>query len=167
MIIFYTFAPLKTLWLKRKMRRFFLVLTTIVVLFLTAPSALADEWFNVSSLGGETIALNLKITPSDDGKSYLVWVRNSFDVPESRAAYTRDRGYDKTVAYKLSLYKFSNDWKSFNIVQVTVYGENGEQIDQYANTSASTTMIPIYDDSSIKPVAEAAKVVYEITTNPE
>ena len=104
---------------------------------------------------------------TDNGKSYLVWVRNSFDVPESRAYYTRDRGYDKTVAYKLTLYKFTDDWNNFNIVQVSVYGEDGEIIDQYANPDMASTESIIPAGSPIETVAEAAKVIYEIKTNPE
>ncbi|MBR5725445.1 MAG: hypothetical protein IKX56_01780 [Muribaculaceae bacterium] len=149
------------------MRRLLLTLATMVVLFFTAPMAQATEWFDVLSTGGETIALSPEITTSDNGMSYLVWVRNSFDLPESRAEYTRDRGYDKTVAYKLTLYKFTNDWKNFNIVQVSVYGENGELIDQYANPDMAATESAIPEGSPIQTVVEAAKVIYEITSNPE
>lgn len=149
------------------MRRLFLTLATIVVLFFTAPMAHATEWFDVLSTGGETIALSPEITTNDNGVSYLVWVRNSFDMPESRTEYTRERGYDKTVAYKLTLYKFTNDWKNFNIVQVSVYGENGEIIDQYANPDLAGTESAIPSGSPIQTVAEAAKVIYEITTHPE
>lgn len=144
-----------------------MTLATIVVLFLTAPMAQATEWFDVLSTGGETIALSPEITTSDNGVSYLVWVRNSFDLPESRAEYTRDRGYNKTVAYKLTLYKFTDDWKKFNIVQVSVYGENGDMIDQYANPDMVSTESLVPEGSPIQTVAEAAKVIYEITTNPE
>lgn len=149
------------------MKRFLLKLATIVVLLFTAQMANATEWFDVLSSGGETIALNPEITTGDNGASYLVWVRNSFDVPETRAEYSRDRGYDKTVAYKLTLYKFTNDWKSFNIVQVGVYGENGELIDQYANPDMMSTESVIPKGSPIESVAEAAKVIYEITAHPE
>ena len=149
------------------MRKLFLTLATIVVLFLTAPMAQATEWFDVLSTGGETIALSPEITTSDNGVSYLVWVRNSFDLPESRAEYSRDRGYNKTVAYKLTLYKFTEDWSKFNIVQVSVYGENGEMIDQYANPDMASTESLVPDGSPIQTVAEAAKVIYEITTHPE
>ena len=149
------------------MRKLFLTLATIVVLFLTAPMAQATEWFDVLSTGGETIALSPEITTSDNGVSYLVWVRNSFDLPESRAEYSRDRGYDKTVAYKLTLYKFTEEWSKFNIVQVSVYGENGEMIDQYANPDMASTESLVPDGSPIQTVAEAAKVIYEITTHPE
>ena len=149
------------------MRKLFLTLATIVVLFLTAPMAQATEWFDVLSTGGETIALSPEITTSDNGVSYLVWVRNSFELPESRAEYTRDRGYNKTVAYKLTLYKFTDNWKKFNIVQVSVYGENGDMIDQYANPDMVSTESLVPEGSPIQTVAEAAKVIYEITTNPE
>lgn len=144
-----------------------MTLATIVVLFLTAPMAQATEWFDVLSTGGETIALSPEITTSDNGVSYLVWVRNYFDLPESRAEYTRDRGYNKTVAYKLTLYKFTDDWSKFNIVQVSVYGENGEMIDQYANPDMASTESLVPEGSPIQTVAEAAKVIYEITTHPE
>ena len=144
-----------------------MTLATIVVLFFVAPMAHATEWFDVLSTSGETIALSPEITTSDNGVSYLVWVRNSFDVPESRAEYSRERGYAKDVAYKLTLYKFTNDWKRFNIVQVSVYGENGEMIDQYANPDLAATDSDIPAGSPIEAVAEAAKVIYEITTNPE
>ena len=149
------------------MRKLFLTLATIVVLFLTAPMAQATEWFDVLSTGGETIALSPEITTSDNGVSYLVWGRNSFDLPESRAEYSRERGYDKPVAYKLTLYKFTKDWKNFNIVQVSVYDEAGDLIDQYANPDMAATESVIPDGSPIQSVAENAKVIYEITTNPE
>ena len=149
------------------MRRLFLSLATIVVLFVTAQAAPATEWFVVLSSGGESIALNREITTSDNGVSYLVWVRNSFDLPESRAEYSRERGYDKPVAYKLTLYKFTKDWKNFNIVQVSVYDEAGDLIDQYANPDMAATESVIPDGSPIQSVAENAKVMYEITTNPE
>ena len=149
------------------MKRFFMTLVALVALMMTAPVAQATDWVNMISAGGETIAVSPDITTSDNGKSFLVWVRNSFDVPESRAAYTRERGYNKTVAYKLTLYKFTDDWNNFNIVQVSVYDENGEIIDQYANPDMASTEMVIPAGSPIETIAENAKVIYEITTNPE
>ena len=74
------------------MKKFFMSLVALLALMFAAPAAHATDWFNVLSDGGETIAVNPDISTSDGGKSYLVWVRNSFDLPESRAFYTRDRG---------------------------------------------------------------------------
>lgn len=149
------------------MKRLFVKLLALVALMFAAPAAHAAEWFNVLSGGGETIAVNPEITQTDNGKAYLVWVRNSYDVPESRELYTRDRGYDKTVAYKLTLYKFTDEWNNVNIVQVSVYDEGGNIIDQYANPDMENTESVIPAGSPIEAVAEAAKVIYEITTNPE
>ena len=149
------------------MKRFFLKLIAIIALMFVAPAAHATDWFSVWSDGGETLAVNPDITTSDKGKSYLVWVRNSFDLPESRDYYTRDRGYSKTVAYKLTLYKFTDDWNKFNIVQVAVYGEDGTTIDEYANPDIASTESIIPSGSPIEAIAEAAKVIYEIKTNPE
>ena len=150
------------------MKRFLLTLTALAAMWIVAPTAQADDaWFNVYSINGETISLNKDITTTDGGQNYLVWVRNSFDVPESRAAYTREREYPKTVAYKLTLYKFTDDWNKFNIVQVSVYDEDGNIIDQYANPDMASTESIIPSESPIESVAEAAKVIYEITTNPE
>ncbi len=144
-----------------------MALVALIALMVAAPSAHATDWFDVLSDGGETLAVNPDISTTDNGKSYLVWVRNSYDLPESRAYYTRDRGYDQTVAYKLTLYKFTDDWNNFNIVQVSVYGENGDLIDQYANPDMASTESMIPAGSPIETVAEAAKVIYEIKTNPE
>ena len=130
----------------------------LVALLFTAPVAQAADWFDVLSDGGETIAINPDISTTDNGKSFLVWVRNSFDLPESRAFYTRDRGYDKTVAYKLTLYKFTDEWNKFNIVHVSVYGENGDIIDQYANPDMASTESYIPPGSPIEAIAENAKV---------
>lgn len=149
------------------MKKFFLKLMALMALMLAAPAAHATDWFDVLSDGGETLAINPEISTTDGGESYLVWVRNSFDLPESRAFYTRDRHYDKTVAYKLTLYKFTDDWNNFNIVQVAVYGEDGEIIDQYANPDMASTESVIPAGSPIETVAEAAKVIYEVMTNPE
>ena len=149
------------------MKKFFLTLMALVALFVAAPTAQATDWLDMLSDGGETIAINPDITTTDNGTSFLVWVRNSFDLPESREYYTRERGYDKTVAYKLTLYKFTKDWKNFNIVQVSVYDEAGDLIDQYANPDMAATESVIPDGSPIQSVAENAKVIYEITTNPE
>lgn len=149
------------------MKKFLMTLVALVALMVAAPAAHAADWFDVLSDGGETLAVNPDISTTDDGKSYLVWVRNSFDLPESRAYYTRDRGYDKTVAYKLTLYKFTDDWNNFNIVQVSVYGEDGNIIDQYANPDMANTESIIPAGSPIETVAEAAKVIYEVKTNPE
>ena len=149
------------------MKKSFLKLMALLALMLAAPAANATDWFDVLSDGGETIAINPDISTTDNGKSFLVWVRNSFDMPESRAYYTRDRGYDKTVAYKLTLYKFTDDWNNFNIVQVSVYGEDGEIIDQYANPDMASTESIIPAGSPIETVAEAAKVILVVTTNPE
>lgn len=149
------------------MKKFFLTFMALVALLLSAPAAHAADWFSVLSSGGETIAVNPEIYTTDNGASYLVWVRNMFDEPEARAAYTYERGYDKTVAYKLTLYKFTDDWNNFNIVQVSVYGEDGEIIDQYANPDMASTESIIPAGSPIETVAEAAKVIYEITANPE
>ena len=149
------------------MKRFFMTLVALVALMMTAPVAQATDWVNMISAGGETIAVSPDITTSDNGKSFLVWVRNFFDVPESRAAYTRERGYNKTVAYKLTLYKFTDDWNNFNIVQVSVYDENGEIIDQYANPDMASTEMVIPARSPIETVAENARIIYDIKTNPE
>lgn len=149
------------------MKKFFLKLMALIALMLVAPAAQATDWFDVWSNNGETLSINPEISTSDNGNSYLVWVRNSFDLPESRAYYTKDRGYDKTVAYKLTLYKFTDDWNNFNIVQVSVYDEDGNIIDQYANPDMATTESIIPAGSPIETVAEAAKVIYEIKTNPE
>ena len=149
------------------MKRFFMTLVALVALMMTAPVAQATDWVNMISAGGETIAVSPDSTTSDNGKSFLVWVRNSFDVPESRAAYTRERGYNKTVAYKLTLYKFTDDWNNFNIVQVSVYDENGEIIDQYANPDMASTEMVIPAGSPIETVAENARIIYDIKTNPE
>ena len=149
------------------MKRLFVTLIALVALMVTAPTAHATDWFDVLSDGGETLAINPDVYTTDGGNSYLVWVRNSFDLPESRAFYTRDRGYEKTVAYKLTLYKFTDDWNNFNIVQVSVYGEDGEIIDQYANPDMASTEDVIPAGSPIEVIAENAKVIYEIKTNPE
>jgi hypothetical protein len=139
----------------------------LVALLFSAPVAQATDWFDVLSDGGETIAVNPDISTTDNGKSFLVWVRNTFDLPESRAYYTRDRGYDKTVAYKLTLYKFTDNWNKFNIVQVSVYGEDGDIIDQYANPDMASTESYIPSGSPIETIAENSKVIYEVKTNPE
>ncbi len=149
------------------MKRLFLSLIALVALMFAAPSVQAASWFDVLSDGGETLAINPDITTTDKGKSFLVWVRNSYDLPESRAMYTRDRGYDKTVAYKLTLYKFTEDWNKFNIVQVSVYGEDGEIIDQYSNPDMESTESYIPPGSPIETIAENAKIIYEVKTNPE
>ena len=149
------------------MKKFFLTLMALVALFVAAPTAQATDWLDMLSDGGETIAINPDITTSDNGASFLVWVRNSYDLPESREYYTRERGYDKTVAYKLTLYKFTNEWNNFNIVQVSVYGEDGNIIDQYANPDMASTESMIPAGSPIEAIAENAKVIYEIKTNPE
>lgn len=149
------------------MKKFLMTFVALIALFIAAPAANATDWFDVLSSGGETIAVNPDISTTDNGNSYLVWVRNSFDEPEARAYYTRDRGYDKTVAYKLTLYKFTDEWNNFNIVQVSVYDEDGNIIDQYANPDMASTESIIPAGSPIETVAEAAKVIYEIRTNPE
>ena len=149
------------------MKKFFLKLMALVAMFIASPAAHATDWLDMLSDGGETIAINPDISTTDNGASYLVWVRNTFDLPESRAYYTKDRGYDKTVAYKLTLYKFTDDWNNFNIVQVSVYGENNEIIDQYANPDMASTESVIPAGSPIETIAENAKVIYEIKTNPE
>ena len=149
------------------MKKFFMTLIALVALMVAAPVAHATDWFTALSYGGETISINPDITTSDGGASYLVWVRNMFDLPESRALYTQERGYDKTVAYKLTLYKFTEDWNNFNIVQVSVYDEQGNIIDQYTNPDMASTETVIPADSPIETIAENAKVIYEITTNPE
>ena len=149
------------------MKRLFLSLMALVALMFAAPAVHAADWFDVLSDGGETLAVNPDISTTDNGKSFLVWVRNTFDLPESRAYYTRERGYDKTVAYKLTLYKFTDDWNKFNIVQVSVYGEDGEIIDQYSNPDMESTESYIPPGSPIEAIAENAKVIYEVRTNPE
>ena len=149
------------------MKKIFMTLIALIALTVAAPAAHATDWFGVLSNGGETLSINPDISTTDNGQSFLVWVRNSFDIPESRAEYTRERGYDKTVAYKLTLYKFTDDWNKFNIVQVSVYGEDGNIIDQYANPDMASTESIIPAGSPIETIAENAKVIYEIRTNPE
>lgn len=149
------------------MKRFFVTLVAAVALMLSAPTAMATDWFDVMSSNGETISLNPDIYTTDNGQSFMVWVRNLYYLPESRAAYTSERGYDKTVAYKLTLYKFTDDWNNFNIVQVSVYGEADDIIDQYANPDLASTESVIPSGSPIEAVAENAKVIFEIKTNPE
>ena len=149
------------------MKRLFLTLVALVALLLVTPSASAADWFTVMTDGGETIAVNPDISVTDGGNAYQVWVRNTFDLPETRAEYSRDRGYDKPVAYKLTLYQFTDNWKKFNIVQVSVFGEDGVPIDQYTNNDMASTESYISSGSSIELIAENAKVIYEITSNPE
>lgn len=139
----------------------------LLIMLVAAPSVQAADWFDVLSSGGERISINPDISTTDNGKSFLVWVRNSFDLPEARAYYTRDRGYDKTVAYKLTLYKFTDNWKTFNIVQVSVYGEDGNIIDQYANPDMAATESIIPSGSPIETVAENAKIIYKDRNNIE
>mgnify|MGYP007101870970 CR=1 FL=1 len=148
-------------------KKIWLALSTVLMMTLCAPAAHGAGWFDVMSDGGETISVSTDISSQDNGKSYLVWVRNSFITPQSREEYTRDRGYDKTVSYKLTLYKFNEDWKKFNIVQVAVYSEDGVPIDQYTNPDMDGTDNFIPPGSTIEAVAEVAKVIYEITNNPE
>ena len=76
----------------KTMKRILITLVTFLALLAGAPIAQAADWFNVMSSNGETIALNPDITVADNGASYLVWVRNSFDVPETRAEYSSERG---------------------------------------------------------------------------
>lgn len=159
---------MKSKKMKEKMiKKVWFTLAVLLVVALSTPAAHGAGWFDVMSDGGETISVNTEITSPDDGQSFLVWVRNSFDVPQARDEYTRERGYDKTVAYKLTLYKFTEGWKKFNIVQVEVYGEDGKVIDQYTNPEMDSTESYIPPGSPIEGVAENAKVIYEITTNPE
>ena len=150
------------------MKRLFTTMVALVALLMAAPDVQAADWYNVISAGGETIAVNPEITTVDNGATYLVWVRNSFDTPEARAEYSREREYKKPVAYKLTLYKFMDNWKKFNIVQVSVFGEDGIPIEQYSNSEAeSGEGYLITPDTDIEIVAQNAKVIYEITTNPE
>ena len=149
------------------MKRLFTIMVALVAFLLTAPEVYAGDWFTVISADGETTAVNPDISVTDNGAGYLVWVRNSFDMPEARAAYSRERGYDKPVAYKLTLYKFTDKWKKFNIVQVSVYGEDGVPIDQYTNSDMASTECYITPSSPIELIAENAKVIYEVTNNPE
>ena len=149
------------------MKRNLMSFLTLLVLLMSASVAQAANWFDVLSDGGETISLSPDIVTSDGGKSFQVWVRNSFDLPETRQAFTQERGYDKTVAYKLTLYKFTDDWNNFNIIQVSIYGEDDELIDQYANPDLAATESVIPSGSNIEAVAEAAKVIYEVKSNPE
>ena len=149
------------------MKKLFTTMAALFALLIAAPAAHAADWFDVISMGGETISVNPDISTPDNGSSFLVWVRNSFDLPETRAEYSRDRGYDKPVAYKLTLYKFTDMWKRFNIVQVSVYGEDGVPIDQYTNSDMASTESYISPGSTIEMIAENAKVIYEITNDPE
>ena len=149
------------------MKKLFTTMAALFALLIAAPTVQAADWFDVISMGGETISVNPDISTPDNGSSFLVWVRNSFDLPETRAEYSRDRGYDKPVAYKLTLYKFTDMWKRFNIVQVSVYGEDGVPIDQYTNSDMASTESYISPGSTIEMIAENAKVIYEITNDPE
>ncbi len=81
------------------MKKFFLTLMALIALMVASPAANATDWFDVRSEGGETLALNPDITTSESGKSFLVWVRNSFDLPESREYYTRDRESEISLNY--------------------------------------------------------------------
>ena len=149
------------------MKKFFLTLFALIAMMIAAPAAHATDWFSVWSDGDETLAVNPEISTSDKGTSYLVWVRNFYETPESRAAYSKDRGYDKPVAYKLTLYKFTDEWNKFNIVQVSVYDEDGNIIDQYANPDMDSTESIIPAGSPIETVAEASKVIYVVNNDPE
>ena len=149
------------------MKKFFLTLFALIAMMIAAPAAHATDWFSVWSDGDETLAVNPEISTSDKGTSYLVWVRNFYETPESRAAYSKDRGYDKPVAYKLTLYKFTDEWNKFNIVQVSVYDEDGNIIDQYANPDMASTESIIPVGSPIETVAEASKVIYVVNNDPE
>ena len=111
--------------------------------------------------------INPDITQTDNGNSYLVWICNTFDEPETRESYTRENEFNKTVAYKITLYKFSDNGKKLNIVQSSNYGEDDSVIYQYSNPDLENTAIDILDDSLFKIIAENAMILYEIKTNPE
>ena len=149
------------------MKRLFVTLMALVALTFAAQAAPPTDWFVVWSGGGETYMINPDITQTDNGGSYLVWVCNSLDLPEVRESYTRECGYDKTVAYKITLYKFSENGKNLNIVQSAIYGEDDSIIFQYSNPDMSSTEIVISDESLFKIIAENAMILYEIRTNPE
>ena len=149
------------------MKKFFMTLVALVALMVTAQAAPPTNWFVVWSGGGETYMINPDIARTDNGDSYLVWVCNSLDLPEVRESYTRECGYEKTVAYKITLYKFTQNGKNMNIVQSSNYGEDDSIIYQYTNPDMNSTEIAISDESLFKIIAENAMVLYEIKTNPE
>ena len=139
----------------------------LVALTFAAQAAPPTDWFVVWSGGGETYMINPDITQTDNGSSYLVWICNSLDWPETRESYTRESGFNKTVAYKITLYKFTDNGKKLNIVQSSIYGEDDSVIYQYSNPDIENTVIDIPDDSLFKIIAENVLILYDIRTNPE
>ena len=149
------------------MKRLFVTLIALIALTFAVQAAPPSDWFVVWSGGGETYMINPDITQTDNGNSYLVWICNTFDEPEARESDTRENEFNKTVAYKITLYKFSDNGKKLNIVQSSNYGEDDSVIYQYSNPDLENTAIDILDDSLFKIIAENAMILYEIKTNPE
>lgn len=149
------------------MKRLFVTLIALIALTFAVQAAPPSGWFIVWSGGGETYMINPDITQTDNGKSYLVWICNTFDEPETRESYTRENEFNKTVAYKITLYKFSDNGKKLNIVQSSNYGEDDSVIFQYSNPDLENTAIDIPDESLFKIIAENVMILYEIKTNPE
>jgi len=143
------------------------MMTLVTLVALIAPQAVHAEWFNLSSSNGETTAVETDIKTADNGTSYLVWCRYTLDVPEARDYYTRANQFDQTVYYRLILYKFTDEWNKFNIVQAAYYGEGGKLIYEYTNPDMAATESYIPADSPIESICNAAQVIYEVNTNPE
>ena len=72
------------------MKRLFVTLIALIALTFAVQAAPPSDWFVVWSGGGETYMINPDITQTDNGNSYLVWICNTFDEPETRESYTRE-----------------------------------------------------------------------------
>jgi len=144
-----------------------LMMTMVALVALIAPQAVHAAWFNLSSTNGETTAVDTDIKTADDGASYLVWCKYTLDVPEAREYYTRQNEFNETVYYRVILYKFTENWNKFNIVQAAYYGEGGKLIYEYSNPDMAATESYVPADSPIEAIGNAAQVIYEVNTNPE
>jgi len=142
------------------MKQLILTLTALIAL-IAAPAASADtQWFELSASNGEATSINTDITTADNGKAYLVWCKYSYDSPEARQYYTRINEFDKTIYYKLILYKFTDDWNKFNIVQAAYYGEGGALIYEYANPDMAATESYVPAGAPIDDICNAARIIY-------
>jgi len=150
------------------MKQLILTIMASIALFIAVPAAHAADdakWFALSSTNGETTSINTDIKAADNGQAYLVWVRYSYDEPAARDYYTKLNEFSQTIYYKVILYKFTEDWNKFNIVQAAYYGAGGKVIYEYTNPDMPSTESVVPAGAPIDNICNAAQVIYKDRNN--
>ncbi len=119
--------------------------------------AFAGDWIEMFSQDGKTNYIYSTIENEYD--EHLVWIKTTYDTPESRKAITDEREQDQLVFESRILLAFNSTWSKINIKKSTYYGADGSTISTY-NFDDYSDWNYISPDSVAEAWRDAARMIY-------